>query len=316
MVTTEMTASAAAGTEAPDPRFFGWPGEEQDTRFYRKMFFIRRFEETVLALFEERLLAGTTHAYIGQEADAVGVLEHLRASDHVFSNHRCHGHYLARTGDAFGLLAEMMGKAAGVCRGRGGSQHICAAGFKANGILGGTLPAAAGIAMAEQLRGTDNLSVVFIGDGAMGEGVVYETLNLTALWSLPLFVIMENNSWAQSTPIRMNLAGGMVLRFQAFGLPVREITTTDVREVYRVAGEEITMGREQRVPRVLIINTYRLCPHSKNDDNRPEEEVRARWETEPLRVHGARLTPAVRATVEHEVEAALREVVTRARNLP
>src|SRR4029077_13151441 len=200
-------------------------------RFYRRMRFIRRFEETVLSLFEEGLLSGTTHAYIGQEADAVGIIEHLGEGDHVFSNHRCHGHYLARTGDALGLLAEIMGKEAGVCGGIGGSQHIFAPGFMSNGVLGGTVPTAAGIALAKKLRGDASISVVFIGDGALGEGVVYETLNLASLWQLPLLVVLENNEWAQSTPIRANTAGSLRARFEAFGLPVHELETTDVRAI-------------------------------------------------------------------------------------
>jgi TPP-dependent pyruvate/acetoin dehydrogenase alpha subunit len=152
-------------------------GSESDTRdelLYRRMRFIRRFEERLLELFESGLLNGTTHACIGQEADSVGVIEHLREEDHIFSNHRCHGHYLARTGDARGLLAEIMGRPEGVCSGIGGSQHLSAPGFKSNGIQGGIVPAAAGIALANQLSGSDAISVVFIGDGTLGEGIVYE----------------------------------------------------------------------------------------------------------------------------------------------
>ena len=196
-----------------DERLVGAFGEPRDARLYRRMRFIRRFEETLLGLFEEGLLNGTTHACIGQEADSVGLMEHLRDGDHLFSNHRCHGHFLAWTGDAFGLLAEIMGKPAGLCAGIGGSQHICAPGFKSNGVQGGIVPAAAGIALAEQLRGSDGLSVVFLGDGTLGEGIVYETLNLTALWQLPLLLVVEDNGWSQSTPSSLNLAGDIAARF-------------------------------------------------------------------------------------------------------
>ncbi len=123
------------------------------------MRFIRRFEERLLELFDLGVLNGTTHACIGQEADAVAVMEHLRAEDHVFSNHRCHGHYLALTGDARGLMAEIMGRDDGVCAGIGGSQHLAAPGFKSNGVQGGIVPAAAGIALAQQLAGDDAISV-------------------------------------------------------------------------------------------------------------------------------------------------------------
>jgi TPP-dependent pyruvate/acetoin dehydrogenase alpha subunit len=310
-----MTPATEALERRLDERLSGSSGEPWDERLYRRMRFIRRFEETLLALFDEGVLNGTTHACIGQEADAVGVMEHLRDEDHLFSNHRCHGHFLARTGDAFGLLAEIMGKPAGLCAGIGGSQHICAPGFKSNGVLGGIVPAAAGIAMAEQLRGSGGLSVVFIGDGTLGEGLVYETLNLTALWQLPLLIVLEDNGWSQSTPRGLNLAGDIAARFTAFGLPVIEVDTTDVLEVHTAAGEAVSACRSRRGPGVLTIHTYRLCHHSKNDDNRPVAEVQARWAYDPLVVHGARLGPAERAVIEREVEEALEDCVARVRQL-
>ncbi|WP_433215801.1 thiamine pyrophosphate-dependent dehydrogenase E1 component subunit alpha [Dactylosporangium sp. CS-047395] len=301
---------------ATDERLTGRTGEPDDHRLYRRMRFIRRFEETLLALFEEGLLNGTTHACIGQEADAVAVMEHLADGDHVFSNHRCHGHYLARTGDALGLIAEIMGKEAGMCHGIGGSQHICAPGFKSNGVQGGIVPAAAGIAMAGQLDGADMVSVVFIGDGTLGEGMVYETMNMAALWRLPLLVVCEDNAWAQSTPVATNLAGSMAARFEAFDVPVREVDSTDVVELSEIAKAEIDAVRSGGGPRVLLIHTYRLCHHSKSDDERPEEEIAAHWLVEPLVVHGRRLSEADRRAIDEEVETALGEVVATARALP
>jgi TPP-dependent pyruvate/acetoin dehydrogenase alpha subunit len=307
------TALAPART---DQFLTGVAGEPLDHRRYRRMRFIRRFEETLLHLFEEGALNGTTHACIGQEADAVAVTEHLTEGDHIFSNHRCHGHYLAHCGDALGLLAEIMGKAAGVCRGLGGSQHICAPGFKSNGVQGGIVPNAAGIALANQLEGNDAVSVVFIGDGTLGEGVVYETLNMAALWKLPLLVVCEDNRWAQSTPIAANLAGDMAARFSAFGVPITELDSTDVVEISRVAGEQVAAVRAGDGPRVLLIHTYRLCHHSKSDDERPEQEIAARWLVEPLVVHGRRLAPQDRSRIDDEVETALSQVVATARALP
>jgi TPP-dependent pyruvate/acetoin dehydrogenase alpha subunit len=309
----------AADTNYPAPmvdggdvRLVGVPGEPRTERLYRRMRFIRRFEESLLGLFERGLLNGTTHACIGQEADAVAIMEHLGEDDQVFSNHRCHGHFLARTGDALGLMAEIMGKPEGVCGGIGGSQHLCAPGFMSNGIQGGIVPNATGIALAKQLGGNAGLSVVFIGDGTLGEGATYESLNLASLWKLPLVVVLEDNGWAQSTPSIANLAGSMPDRFAAFGLPVFEVDSTDVEELDTVAGHALAQGRTQEGPVAIIIHTYRLCHHSKNDDNRPADEVAARWDLDPIEVHGRRLDPPARATINAEVESALQGVIDRA----
>lgn len=297
-----------------DIRFRGVPGEDEPSGLYRRMYYIRRFEERLLALFAEGRLNGTIHACIGQEANCVAVIRHLSQDDHLFSNHRCHGHFLAHTGDGLGMLLEMMGSDGGVCRGLGGSQHLAAPGFKSNGVLGGTVPAAAGIAFSFQLKRSWGISVVFMGDGALGEGVVYETMNIASLWGLPLFFVVENNGWSQSTPIRVNLAGEVAARFSAFGIPVREITSTDVEELSRCAEAELQELRRHRSPRALIINTYRLCSHSKNDDNRPREEVAARWEVEPLKIQSAKLSVEALAKVAGEVEGLLDEIFAHARD--
>jgi acetoin:2,6-dichlorophenolindophenol oxidoreductase subunit alpha len=309
--------AAGANSAAPilggaDVRLVGALGELRAERLYRRMRFIRRFEESLLDLFERGLLNGTTHACIGQEADAVAIMEHLGDDDHVFSNHRCHGHFLARTGDALGLMAEIMGKPEGVCGGIGGSQHLCAPGFKSNGVQGGIVPNAAGIALAKQLDGSAGLSVVFIGDGTLGEGATYETLNLASLWRLPLVVVLEDNEWAQSTPSSANLAGSIRNRFTAFGIPVFEIDSTDVEELDDVAGHALAQARTHEGPVAIVIHTYRLCHHSKNDDNRPADEVAARWELDPIEVHGRRLDVPARAVIDAEVESALQDVIDRA----
>lgn len=302
------------GALSPDPRLFGRPEEDVDARYYRRMRFIRRFEEKLLDLFEEGILSGTTHCSIGQEADAVAVMAQLRPDDHAFSNHRCHGHYLARTGDALGLYAEIMGKDGGLCGGIGGSQHICAPGFKSNGIQGGIVPTAAGIAWAQKIAESDALSVVFIGDGTLGEGIVYETLNIAQLWSLPLWIVLEDNGWSQSTPLAANFAGDMRMRFEAFGLPVSELESTDVKAIEEVVAADAAKVRRTRAPHVTILHTYRLCNHSKSSDARPEDEVKARWGTEPLVVHGPRV--GSRAAIDAEIEGALDEVIAEARALP
>jgi TPP-dependent pyruvate/acetoin dehydrogenase alpha subunit len=306
------TISAAPAVTGWDVRLVGVPGEARAERLYRRMRFIRRFEESLLGLFERGLLNGTTHACIGQEADAVAIMEHLGDDDHVFSNHRCHGHFLARTGDALGLMAEIMGKPEGVCGGIGGSQHLCAPGFMSNGIQGGIVPNATGIALAKQLEGGAGVSVVFIGDGTLGEGATYEALNLASLWKLPLVVVLEDNEWAQSTPSSANLAGSMRDRFAAFGFAVLEVDSTDVEKIDAVAERALTRGRRQEGPVAIIIHTYRLCHHSKNDDNRPADEVAARWDLDPIEIHGRRLGLASRAAIDAEVESAVQDVIDRA----
>lgn len=288
----------------------GTEDASRDELWYRRMRFIRRFEERLLELFEEGLLNGTTHACIGQEADAVAVMEQLIEDDHVFSNHRCHGHYLARTGDARGLLAEIMGRPDGVCAGIGGSQHLAAPGFKSNGVQGGIVPAAAGIALANQLSGGDAISVVFIGDGTLGEGIVYESLNLASLWQLPLLIVLEDNAWSQSTPSHLNLAGSMRARFEAFGIAVEEVDSTDIAEISPVAERAVNRVREQRAPCAMIIHTYRLCHHSKNDDNRPREEVEARMALDPLAVHAARLSADTVVHIDGQVNSAMEAIVS------
>ena len=201
---------------------------------YGRMYFIRRFEETLLDLFSQGKLVGTTHTYIGQEANAVGVIDHLEPErDAIFSNHRCHGHYLAFTDDAFGLLSEVMGKATGACGGKGGSQHLCRGNFYSNGVLGSIVPVATGIALAEKKKGTGAVSTVFLGDGTLGEGVTYESLNMASLWKLPVLFVVENNHYAQSTPVELELAGSIAARGEAFGVEVAALDTTDVERCTR-----------------------------------------------------------------------------------
>jgi TPP-dependent pyruvate/acetoin dehydrogenase alpha subunit len=191
---------------------------------------------------------------------------------------------------------------------------VCAPGFASNGVLGGTVPAAAGIAMAMQLDGSDAVSVAYVGDGTLGEGVLYETLNIASLWDLPLLIVCEDNAWSQSTPQHLNLAGRAAARFEAFDIPVRELDTTDVVDLRSAAADEVEATRGAG-PRALLIHTYRLCHHSKSDDNRPTDEVSARWALDPLVVHGRRLDPEDRGRIDDEVAAAMDDVVDEARRM-
>jgi len=284
---------------------------------YERMFFIRRFEETLLDLFSQGKLVGTTHTYIGQEANGVGVIDHLDpAVDVVFSNHRCHGHYLAFTDDPFGLLCEVMGRAPGTCGGKGGSQHLCKGNFYSNGILGSIVPVATGIALAEKRKGTGAVSTVFLGDGTLGEGVTYESLNMASLWKLPVFFVLEDNRYAQSTPVELELAGSMPARAEAFGIATAELDTTDVEEIHAAAGAAVARIRETGEPFFLVLHTYRFAPHSKGDDTRDPEEIEERKKRDPLTIAGARLENPERDDIEASCEERLAETVAAAEDAP
>lgn len=271
---------------------------------YRQLYTIRRFEETVLDAFPKGTFYGTTHTYIGQEANAVGVLAHLHPGDIVFSNHRCHGHFIAYGGDLRALFAELMGKATGVCGGLGGSQHLHWRDFYSNGVLGSTAPIAVGTALAEKQKSSPAVTVLFLGDGAMGEGTVYESLNIAALWSAPILFVVENNHIAQTTPTELALAGSLTTRFAAFGIPAAELDSNQVTEIYAAAEHELAELRRTRTPRALVLNTTRFGPHSKGDDTRDPayiDELRAT--RDPLSLHAAQLPDAARQTIEGEVDA-------------
>lgn len=284
---------------------------------YRALYRIRRFEETVLNEFSSGVFYGTTHTYIGQEADAVGVLSNLQDDDIVFSNHRCHGHFIAYGGDMRALFAELMGKTSGVGGGRGGSQHIHWKNFYSNGVLGSTVPIGTGTALAEKFKGKKAVTVIFIGDGALGEGVLYESLNMAALWGAPVLYVVENNQIAQTTPIELALAGSIPGRFEAFGIPAAEVDSSDVSEILPVASGLLDEVRTHQQPRALILHTHRFGPHSKGDDTRSEEEVAAmRASRDPLRIQAARLQKKDRASIEKKIDAEVLQAFEAAKEEP
>jgi len=273
-----------------------------DEQLYETMLLIRMFEQRVLDEFPTGVFSGTTHTYLGQEADAAGVIAHLDHHDLVVSNHRCHGHFLAYGGDPRALFAEMMGRATGVCGGLGGSQHLKWKGFLSNGILGSTVPVATGMALAEQAQGSGAVTVAFLGDGALGEGVVYESLNLASLWGAPVLFVLEDNAIAQTTPVAHAVAGSMAGRFEAFGIETTELDTSDVREIHAEAGRVLTEVRATGSPRALVLHTCRFGPHSKGDDTRPADDVaRMMAQRDPVAIHAGRLDPDARRMIEAEV---------------
>jgi len=285
---------------------------------YHTMLLIRRFEERLLAEFDAGKLVGTTHAYIGQEADAAGIFSMTDPDDVVFSNHRCHGHFLAygaaslQGGNPYQLAAELMGKATGLVGGRGGSQHIHWRNFYSNGIQGGIVPVATGMALAEKVQKTGKIVLVFVGDGTLGEGALYESLNIAALWQLPVLFVLEDNRYAQTTPVEKAVAGSMAGRFAAFGIPTWERATTDVLEVRSAAKEAVRHVRSGAGPGGLILHTYRFSAHSKGDDVRDPTEIARARESDPLTVHGERLTAEEREKAEAEIAALISGAFARA----
>lgn len=265
------------------------------------MYRIRRFEETVLENFPRGVFFGTTHTYLGQEANAVGVITRLQPDDIIFSNHRCHGHFLAYGGEVRSLFAELMGRATGVCGGRGGSQHLHWRNFYSNGVQGGIVPVATGMALAEKYQGKSTVVVAFLGDGTFGEGVVYESLNIASLWNVPILYVVENNHIAQTTPIDQALAGDIAARFTAFNIPVCQLETSNVQDILPVSEKLVAEVRANGQARALVLNTCRFGPHSKADDTRPAAEIaRMRRERDPLCIHGKSLEPQTRVLIEQE----------------
>jgi 2-oxoisovalerate dehydrogenase E1 component len=278
---------------------------------YARAVLIRQVEQTLLDLFARGELFGTVHTCIGQEWTGVAVAACLRRGDVVLSNHRCHGHYLALTDDVEGLIAEIMGRQTGVCGGRGGSQHLCAEGFFSNGVQGGMTPAAAGLALALKRLNGDQIVVAFIGDGTLGEGTVYESLNIVSKWQLPVLILLENNLYAQSTFHEQTLAGDILARPAAFGIPTFEANTWQPEELLAQTLQAIGQVRRTRGPCFLRVDTYRLMAHSKGDDNRDPQEVKRHWERDPVTVflgahgeEGAKMQQAAQRRVAAAVEEA------------
>ncbi|WP_405009086.1 dehydrogenase E1 component subunit alpha/beta [Kitasatospora sp. NBC_01539] len=236
---------------------------------------IRHVELALLRLFGEGRVSGTTHTCLGQEYVPVALAPLLRADDMVFSNHRGHGHYLALTGDADGLLAEVMGRQGAVCGGVGGSQHLYTDGFLSTGVQGESLPVAVGAALRRSRTGDGALALAFVGDGTWGEGAVYEALNMAALWHLPLVVVVEHNGIAQSTPTRLQMAGTVRARAEAFGAAHHHSAETRPGALRAELQPLLARVRAGGGPLVVELDVPRLGPHSKGDDTRGAEELAA-----------------------------------------
>lgn len=283
--------------------------QTSEVHLYRMMAFIRAFENKLLEQFGLGKIFGTTHTCIGQEADAVAIVTSLdRELDTVWSNHRCHGHFLAYCGSAYELFAEILGKKEGVCGGRGGSQHLAYRNFFSSGIQGGLASIAVGTALADKGKGA--ISTVFLGDGTIGQGSVYEALNMASLWRAPVLFVVEDNGIAQTTDKRLGVAGDIAKRAEPFGMRSASLKSTNVIELIGMAREAINYVRLEGKPFWMHIETTRLMAHSKGDDTRDNSYVAELWKSDCL----SKVLPSTheRATVDAEITNYIKETFSLA----
>jgi pyruvate dehydrogenase E1 component alpha subunit len=289
---------------------------------YRRMVMIRLFEEQVNDLYTRALMPGLAHLYIGEEAVAVGICEALNRDDYITSTHRGHGHCVAKGAALDRMFAELLGKEAGYCKGKGGSMHIAdpdTGNLGANAIVGGSAGIATGAAFAAKRLGNGRVCVCFFGEGALGQGVLYEVMNMAALWKLPVIYVCENNLYNEYTHYSDTTSGDILTRARGFGLPAETVDGQDVRAVYAIAQQLVNSARKGDGPSFLLANTYRFFGHHVGDVSRDyyrskQEEQRWKGERDPLKVLegwlvGQALSPAnlesIRAEVKAEVDKAV-----------
>jgi len=299
---------------------------EELARLYRQMLVIRRAEERLQKLFADGLVPGFLHLSIGQEAVPVGVSQTLTDRDTVSSNHRGHGHTLAKGVDLNGFFAEILGKATGLCKGRGGSMHVADLGkgmLGANGIVGAGLPITTGSALAHRMQGQGHVAVVYFGDGALAEGVLHECLNIAALWNLPILFVCENNGWSEFSPTERQLATSLDKLANAFGIRYVAVDGNVVADVATASARLLKAMRKTPAPAVLECSTTRVRGHFEGDrqDYRDPAEITALSERDPIRqcaadmVH-AGATPEMLDEIANAVEAEIEAAAQAALDAP
>lgn len=277
---------------------------------------LRETEKLILGLFGRGLVSGTTHTCLGQELCQMSVVRALSdADDYVLSNHRNHGHFMTYSGDILGLVAEIMGRSAGVCRGYGGSQHIAYRNFHSNGVQAGMTGIGVGLALSNKMRGSSGVVAIVIGDGTLGEGMLYESMNLASIWSVPALFVVEHNGIAQTTYTKNTIGGAIADRGRAFGLSTWQVSDrspTFMSDVASIVAEVRNSGRAG----MLVIDTGRMGPHSKGDDLRQSDEMAALVAGDPLTALSAQLAPDVVAEIEAKCRAFLSEIEAQAMASP
>jgi acetoin:2,6-dichlorophenolindophenol oxidoreductase subunit alpha len=308
---------------ADQPKISATLSLEKWLRMYRRMQMIRLFEEQVNELYTRALMPGLAHLYVGEEAVAVGICEALRADDYITSTHRGHGHCVAKGASPDRMFAELLGKEAGYCRGKGGSMHIAdpaTGNLGANAIVAGSAGIATGAAFSAKHAGKQQVAVCFFGEGALGQGVVYEVMNLAGLWKLPVLYVCENNLYTEYTHFTETTAGEVLARGAAFGVPSESVDGQDVRAVYAVAARLVDRARQGQGPSFLLCNTYRYSGHHVGDINREyyrSKNEEQEWKTrrDPIKLFsdwllGEKLTDgAALARIESEVRAEMQAAV-------
>src|ERR1700683_4394978 len=260
-------------TRQPDPKrkTKQSPDAAKWLRMYRQMSAIRLFEEQVNELYTRALMPGLAHLYVGEEAGAVGVCEALQNEDYITSTHRGHGHCLAKGASPDRMFAELLGKEAGSCKGKGGSMHIAdpsTGNLGANAIVAGSVGIATGAAFSAKYLGTTQVAVCFFGEGALGQGVLYEEMNMAQLWKLPVIYVCENNSYTEYTHSSETTAGDMAARATAFGVHAETVDGQDVRDVHEVTAKLLERARRGDGPAFLLCHTYRHNGHHGGDISR------------------------------------------------
>ena len=263
---------------------------------YRTMVRIRRFEERVSEEFAAGNIPGSVHVYIGEEAVATGAIAHLRKDDYIMSTHRGHGHLVAKGGKMDLMMAELFAKKTGYCLGKGGSMHIADLDIGmlgAAGIVGSGIPIATGAGLSARIRGTDQVTICFFGDGASNIGRFHEGINLASVWKLPVIFVCENNLWAVSVPTSTSLAIQDVAdRGVAYGIPGVVVDGQDVMAVYEAVGEAVTRARKGEGPTLIEAKTYRYRGHFEGDAGtyRPKEEIEKWLARDPVNIFQEQLT--------------------------
>jgi TPP-dependent pyruvate/acetoin dehydrogenase alpha subunit len=292
-------------------------------RMYRQMVAIRQFEAQVNDLYTRALMPGLAHLYIGEEAIAVGVCEALERTDYVTSTHRGHGHCLAKGASPDKMFAELLGKEAGYCKGKGGSMHIAdpaTGNLGANAIVCGSAGIATGAAFSARQLNNGRVAVCFFGEGALGQGVLYEVMNLAQLFRLPVIYVCENNLYTEYTHYSETTAGEILMRGTAFGLEAASVDGQDVRAVYEVTQKLVGRARRGEGPSLLLCNTYRYHGHHVGDINReyyrPKlEEQQWKSERDPIANHGKWLVEqnlsdaSLLAQIQSELEREMKKAV-------